>query len=157
MSELAYVQRSTNLTRTQICVDRMEDGEPFGVLYNPFIPQPLPFSGYLSLIDQMDGFFDEINCPQAYQGYRSFEKKKPAYFPAVREVPRYMSDDVFTNKTGEKATFTIQVQFRQNATWQGSIAWMEGKKMQQFRSAIEMMKLIDSAMAESDESQVNWD
>ena len=59
---------------------------------------------------------------------------------------------------GGRATFTVQVTYRQNATWQGTIAWMENKKIQQFRSALEMIKLMDNALAESSGSDtVDWE
>lgn len=70
-----------------------------------------------------------------------------------------MEDEIFTTKLGEKATFTIQVQFRQNATWQGTIAWIEGKKVQRFRSTLEMIKLMDSAIAAAngEDDQAVWE
>ena len=69
-----------------------------------------------------------------------------------------MAEEALHSKNGEKVTFTIQVQFRQNATWQGTIAWMENKKIQQFRSALEMIKLMDNALAESSGSDtVDWE
>ena len=51
---------------------------------------------------------------------------------------------------GKKATFLIQVQYRQNATWQGEITWVEKKESIRFRSALELIKLIDSAVQESE-------
>lgn len=44
------------------------------------------------------------------------------------------------------ASFLIQVQFRQNATWQGSIQWLDQKKAQRFRSTLELIQLMDSAL-----------
>lgn len=44
------------------------------------------------------------------------------------------------------ASFLIQVQFRQNATWQGSIQWLDQKKTQRFRSTLELIQLMDSAL-----------
>jgi len=57
-----------------------------------------------------------------------------------------------------KGTFEITVKFMQNSTWQGEIHWIESNKKQNFRSALEMLKLMDEALAESaDGSQViNW-
>ena len=43
-------------------------------------------------------------------------------------------------------TFLIRVIGQQNGTWQGSILWAEEKKEQYFRSALEMLKLIDEAL-----------
>jgi len=54
-----------------------------------------------------------------------------------------------------KGTFEISVKFMQNSTWQGEIHWVEKDQKQNFRSALEMLKLMDEALAESaDGSQV---
>ena len=57
-----------------------------------------------------------------------------------------MDEIIFENERGEKVTFIIQVQFRQNATWQGTIRWADKKKAQRFRSTLEMIKLMDDAL-----------
>lgn len=43
-------------------------------------------------------------------------------------------------------TFVIRVQYRQNATWQGQVTWAEGQETRSFRSALELLKLIDNAL-----------
>lgn len=50
-------------------------------------------------------------------------------------------------KNGRK-TFIVQILSQQNATWQGLITWTEGRQTQSYRSALELMKLIDSSMEE---------
>jgi len=57
-----------------------------------------------------------------------------------------------------KGTFEISVKFMQNSTWQGEIHWVEKNQKQNFRSALEMLKLMDEALAEgADESQaIKW-
>ena len=42
--------------------------------------------------------------------------------------------------------FVIQIDHCENATWQGSILWTEKNVTQQFRSALELIKLVDSAL-----------
>ena len=54
-----------------------------------------------------------------------------------------------TPKKGDKGTFVVQVQYRQHATWQGKVLWAEKNETKQFRSALELLKLIDSALDES--------
>ena len=49
----------------------------------------------------------------------------------------------------ENNTFIVKIMNRQNSTWQGSINWVEGQKTQRFRSALEMLKLIDGALDEN--------
>ena len=44
-------------------------------------------------------------------------------------------------------TFVVS---QQNSTWQGSVTWTEEKKVQNFRSALELLKLISGALDEGD-------
>ncbi|MBE5056972.1 hypothetical protein INF37_13345 [Pseudoflavonifractor sp. DSM 107456] len=57
--------------------------------------------------------------------------------------------------THVRETFVVQVISAQNATWQGVVTWAEGKRKQPFRSALELLKLIDSSLEEeaADEAQ----
>ncbi|MBE5893900.1 MAG: hypothetical protein E7286_11105 [Lachnospiraceae bacterium] len=48
------------------------------------------------------------------------------------------------NKNGDKGTFLVRIQYRQNASWQGHVTWVEENKTVPFRSALELLKLIDS-------------
>jgi len=57
-----------------------------------------------------------------------------------------------------KCTFEVSVKFCQNATWQGQIHWLEKNHKQNFRSALEMLKLMDEAVEESlEEPKIGWD
>lgn len=51
-------------------------------------------------------------------------------------------------KTG---TFIVKILDRQNATWQGSVTWVDEQREQYFRSALELLKLIDGALDENEE------
>jgi len=57
-----------------------------------------------------------------------------------------------------KCTFEIEVKFVQNATWQGQIYWAEKNLKQNFRSVLEMIKLMDGALEEVAEEveTVSW-
>lgn len=54
------------------------------------------------------------------------------------------------NLVGHKASFIVRVTSRQNATWQGCISWTERGVTKHFRSALELIKLIDSALDEEE-------
>lgn len=43
-------------------------------------------------------------------------------------------------------SFMIVIKDTQNASWQGTIEWLDQNKKQHFRSALKMIKLIDSAV-----------
>ena len=47
-------------------------------------------------------------------------------------------------------TFVVKIVSQQNSTWQGSVTWTEEKKGQNFRSALELLKLISGALDEGD-------
>lgn len=46
-------------------------------------------------------------------------------------------------------TFIVKIMNTQNSTWQGSVTWVEEQRTQNFRSALELLKLIDGAMEET--------
>ena len=58
-----------------------------------------------------------------------------------------------------KCTFEIKVKFLQNSTWQGEIVWSEQDLRQNFRSVLEMLKLMDEALANTvkEHQQVGWE
>ena len=62
-------------------------------------------------------------------------------------------------KTGStKCTFGIKVKYLQNATWQGEIHCLENDQKQNFRSVLEMIKLMDEVLsnAEEDQQTISW-
>ncbi len=57
-------------------------------------------------------------------------------------------------KAMEKETvqnFVVSVKSQENHTWQGTVSWVEGKKQVNFRSALELLKLMDSALGKENE------
>ena len=48
-------------------------------------------------------------------------------------------------------SFVVEVKSQENHTWQGTITWVEGKKKENFRSALELIRLMDSALASEDD------
>ena len=49
-------------------------------------------------------------------------------------------------RRGAKATFELQILFRQHSSWQGLLKWREKNIEQSFKSVLELMMLIDSAL-----------
>lgn len=58
------------------------------------------------------------------------------------------------DKTTERGTFVVRILNTDNATWQGTVAWTEGKKTIPFRSALELLRLIDGAVG-TDQTEEN--
>ncbi|MFG6331261.1 MAG: hypothetical protein K1W28_05450 [Lachnospiraceae bacterium] len=51
---------------------------------------------------------------------------------------------------GTDATFLVRVMYRQDSDWQGEVTWVDGRKKECFRSALELIKLLDSALGEDE-------
>lgn len=140
--------RARNLVT--VCIDSADARELGGRLYATGRQAPRRFSGSSTLLLEMESYFDEIGFPQAALKPRSFRKR--AESPAEEKQGREETAmDNNTERRGEKGTFVVQVQYRQNATWQGSVHWAEKNITQQFRSALELLKLIDSALDAGEE------
>lgn len=52
-----------------------------------------------------------------------------------------------------RETFIVKITHTQNATWQGTVTWTDSEKTQMFRSALELIRLIDSAVNEEPDTQ----
>lgn len=51
-----------------------------------------------------------------------------------------------TGGTKEGTRFIVDIRYRENATWQGEVRWVDQNKQCSFRSALELLKLIDGAL-----------
>ena len=58
----------------------------------------------------------------------------------------------FTGKD-DNQNFLITVRSKENHTWQGTVQWIEGGEQQHFRSVLELLKLMDSAVGDEVESE----
>ena len=123
---------------TKVCIDNYENQVPVGRFYNPCYQEGVAFYGVMDFIKKMENMLDQMNHPQSFSCVRSFAKAPvmPLMEPYDRKV-----------QTGKVATFSLCVLFRQNTSWQGSIAWLEEGREESFRSVLELLFLLDSALA----------
>lgn len=62
-----------------------------------------------------------------------------------------------SNRQKKTETFIIKVMDQQNATWQGSVTWVDEQREQYFRSTLELLKLIDGALEKRNDNEENSD
>ena len=62
--------------------------------------------------------------------------------------------ETFEQNYGEKATFIVKIEYRQNATWQGRVTWLDQKETRCFRSMLELIRLLDTAVGGQEENIV---
>ena len=124
---------------TMICIDSYDKSVPVGRLYNQFCPEGFHFHGAIDLVKKMEAMLDQMNFPQSFSAVRSFAEKPVVNLGGASEEIAHK---------GKVATFATKVLFRQNTSWQGSVSWMEGQREEAFRSVLELLLLIDSAISE---------
>lgn len=66
----------------------------------------------------------------------------------TKEIPERGSRTVKSGADKPQGTFIIKILNKQHSTWQGSVTWVEEQKTQNFRSALELLKMIDGALDE---------
>lgn len=128
-----------------ICIDKTEKLEYSGRIYHRYSREAIPFQNSTQMIMVLNRFFDDINYPQSSTIYRSLNKgKKAAPDGASRKTPPpdCSSEWVMEHK-GERKTIFLQVQYRQNSTWQGRVVWQEGGKAMIFSSVLELLRILN--------------
>lgn len=119
-----------------VCVDSYDEGVMKGRFYSHEGTGEC-FSSLSQFLLKMEEQLDQTKLPQAYTSPRTFsmfleqDYEEPP-MPAVRK--------------GQRATFELKVIFRQHSSWQGVILWREGKQEFSFRSVLELIFLMDSAL-----------
>lgn len=127
-----------------VCVDHY-DGDIHGEAWHCYNTEPIRFDGADSLALSLDRLFDRLGMPQQESWFRSFSGgKRVSTAPEAYDPPDKKQDQAeILEKNGREATFAIHVQYRKNATWQGSLFWAEGGQWFLFRSALELLKIMD--------------
>ncbi len=103
------------------------------------------FTGMSELVERMDLCLDEQRLVPSTMRMRTFVNDRGATDRNPREEGVSVSK---ADKAFGPPTFVVHVQFRQNATWQGTIAWLEGEQEANFRSTMEMLHLMEGVVAQ---------
>lgn len=131
-----------------LCVDRYDQGMVSGRLYHGYEKKEIPFRGYEQIIRIAENFFNTLGFPHAGSGDRDIYGCIHDY--PKRELVRVLKDDELLEKRGDIGTFVVRVQHRQHSSWQGRVTYLEKDKTVYFRSALELMKIIDGALDEAE-------
>ncbi|MEG1988155.1 MAG: hypothetical protein RR035_03145 [Oscillibacter sp.] len=122
---------------TLVCVDSFAGSVLAGRMYNPAIPGGHRFISLMDFLIQMEALLDGMCFPQSFTAARSFSPVDPS--------PPLTAEE--EGQRGQCATFALRMLFRQNASWQGSVKWLEAGREESFRSALELFLLMESAIS----------
>ena len=122
--------------RLTVCIDSYENSVMKGRILNTN-QEIAPFESLVQFLLGVETFLEAPQMPQSYTSLRRFSDLLP--MTGGTAVSNYVGK-------GAKATFELQVLFRQHSSWQGVVIWRERKMEQSFRSVLELVMLMDSAL-----------
>ena len=126
---------------TALCIDSYENGVPVGRYYNAASEEGKSFKSLTQFLLKMEDTLDTMDFPKAFTATRTF-------MPVIKNS-HDPPEEAYT--PGKEATFLIRVLFRQNTSWQGCLTWVDGGREQSFRSVLELILLLHSALEQSEE------
>ena len=127
-----------------ICVDSAFCHNYTGRLYHKYQMEPERFSDIGQLLGLVEMVCDMSGYPQSTTQDRSFRKKQEN--TSGKEASQVADMNEMLEQKGDLATFVVHVKYRQHSTWQGEVVWAEKNEKRTFRSALELLKLIDNAL-----------
>ncbi len=101
------------------------------------------FQNAMQMLSYIDQLLNEIDCPRSATEKRFFSTNNWQQANLLQATDACAD----TVHQGNLATFKLRILFRQNASWQGMITWLEGNCQDSFRSALEMLMMMDSALS----------
>lgn len=120
-----------------------QDRNPQGWVMEQDAEQGKAFCSLTQLLLILQSEMDSCNFPQRAMSGRAYVSD------LGEEIVAHPVND-----RGDRpvATFQLRVMFRQNASWQGDLLWIERSAEARFRSVLELIELMDSALttAQSD-------
>lgn len=119
-----------------VCVDSYDDGVLKGRFYSPY-QEGESFSSLSQFLMKMESMLNDLQIPQSYTQLRSFADVHSA------------SEELFPEhavRQGTRATFELQILFRQHTSWQGMLRRRGDMAEYSFRSVLELVTLMDSAL-----------
>jgi hypothetical protein len=142
---MAYAKFVPSEQKTTIVrITGYEDSVPRGTVVNPFFEREVAFNGAVQLLKIIDELQDAIHFPQRTMETRQFGDD------ARHEPPdlSYLTQGPPPPNEHPIASFKLSILFRHNASWQGSVIWIEKGLQSEFRSALELILLLDSVLGE---------
>lgn len=108
-----------------VTVKTYKDGIMVGCLQHPRLERKTEFHSVSQMVLILDSLLDLENCPN---------QPLPLIHVGQEEKERI-------------AVFRIQILFREHYTWQGRLIWQDENMEMVFRSAIELIQLLDEILA----------
>jgi len=143
ISPVKFIPRE--MKTTMIKVYSYQNKNIQGIICNPFFEKDIVFENMMQLITLMERISDSLVYPQKAMQLRQFSDNNQ---PVLDDSFGFETTADFTDQL-PLATFEIEILFRQNASWQGTIVYAEQNLSSSFRSLLELLTLMDSVLSET--------
>ena len=161
---------SSNSSMVQLIVFKQHSSEIWGEILNMYCEKPISCTDMGDFLLKLDALYEHLNYPMANMRVRSFSKQQkpvshnaaPSAEPAacfdsnifniyqqLRKKEQHAESLSTHQKKHDKPVFEvffINTIFRQHASWQGEVLWEKTGQKVCFRSALELLHLIQSAL-----------
>lgn len=134
-----------------LCVNGRGQSGIEGELYHGYSKEGILFRGYEDIIKIAEKLFDALGFPYRGTGDRDISGRIHSYYKE-EGMARVLKDEEMLERHGDMGTFVIRVQHRQHSSWQGRVTYLEEDKSAYFRSVLELIKIIDGALDEAEQS-----
>ena len=126
----------------RICLDELAEGKQKGRIYGIALEQERTFNDISDLVVKVDSCFNEIGQPQPSKILRSFGERE-SHQPYIGTPKIFHSAEDISQKRGQKGTLDLTMNSRQQAEWQGILRDIEGNIIEQFRSSLECIRVLE--------------
>lgn len=125
-----------------IGIDEMAADGASGQIWSFCYQAPISFVGFGNFLLTLDQILDELGTPERWLELRSLQPNTAPHAVPVQRSVCYGPADL-TNCHGKIGTAAIRIYMRRNASMQGTLRFLSGKRMQiDFRSALELLHLL---------------
>lgn len=119
-----------------------------GRVYHAYTEGAIAVRSFDEVVWIAEKLFNDLGYPQMTTNDREFGGSSYSY-RKKEEMVKVMDDKTLLEQQGDLGTFIIRVQHRQHSSWQGKVTWIEENETVNFRSALELMKMIDHVLEEN--------
>lgn len=157
--------------KVSLTVTSYENDEIEGILYNEYFQKRVEIHSTAELIRTMECLYDTLAFPKNFmkpRNFLKFERKKEMFYPEKPSCEKTMIEHKISNTPFQMsggadseyllnepiqeirslADFIIHVKFRMNMEWQGEFFWKQKQQKKNFRSILELIKLMDFALCQ---------
>ncbi len=141
MQEIIQQFLNNEYRSSLIAIDSYDDKTLQGRLYSSTLREEWPFANVMQLLLLIEKMLNEMDYPQPFTETRQFWKGAVSSF----SFEEYSAEAL--PQAGKLANFRLKIVFRQNASWQGSLCWLDQGQEESFRSVLEFLFLLDNALS----------